>query len=78
MPRGMEVPICGFSLKEVEREDGRKELVLVEDPAKIAAYAQTSEEDDAVGVTNTLNYQQRLTLSKNRSRHPCLIPTCNG
>lgn len=69
-PGGWKCRFVGSHSKEVEREDGRKELVLVEDPAKIAAYAQTSEEDDAVGVTNTLNYQQRLTLSKKQIETP--------
>lgn len=67
---GWKCRFVGSHSKEVEREDGRKELVLVEDPAKIATYAQTSEEDDEVGVTNTLNYQQRMTLSKKQIETP--------
>ncbi|KEF57118.1 tRNA-dihydrouridine synthase 3 [Exophiala aquamarina CBS 119918] len=69
-PAGWKCRFVGSHSKEIEHEDGRKELVLVEDPAKIAIYARTSEEEDEVGVTNTLSYQQRMTLAKRQIETP--------
>ncbi|KAK5051499.1 hypothetical protein LTR84_003151 [Exophiala bonariae] len=69
-PVGWKCRFVGSHSKEVEREDGRKELVLVEDAAKMATYAQTSEEDGEVGVTNTISYQQRMTLTKRQIDTP--------
>lgn len=69
-PVGWKCRFVGSHSKEVELEDGRKELVLVEDAAKIATYAQTSEEDGEIGVTNILSYQQRMTLTKRQIDTP--------
>lgn len=69
-PAGWKCRFVGSHSKEIEHEDGRKELILVEDPAKIATYAQTSEEEGEVGVTNTLNFQQRIMLTKRQIDTP--------
>jgi len=69
-PAGWKCRFVGSHSKEVEHEDGRKELVLVEDTAKIATNAQTSEEDGEVGVTNSLTFEQRNMLMKRRIDTP--------
>lgn len=69
-PAGWKCRFVGSHSKEIEHEDGRKELALVEDAAKIATYAQTSEEEGEVGVTNTLTYQQRIMLTKKKLETP--------
>lgn len=65
-PAGWKCRFVGSHSKEIEREDGRKELVLTEDAARIALHAQHSSEEGEVGVTNVITPQQRIQISKRK------------
>ncbi|EXJ62145.1 tRNA-dihydrouridine synthase 3 [Cladophialophora yegresii CBS 114405] len=63
-PAGWKCRFVGSHSKEVEHGDGRKELVLVHNADQMAKYAQTSSEEEEVGVANILTPQQRIQLTK--------------
>jgi tRNA-dihydrouridine synthase 3 len=52
--------------KEIEHEDGRKELVLVEDPERVQPGAKNEEEDARKGVYNVVSTQDKLNLAKKK------------
>ncbi|KIV82751.1 hypothetical protein PV11_04835 [Exophiala sideris] len=56
--------------KEVDRDDGQKELVLLEDEERMAKYSQTSTEEEEAGVANILTPQQRVQLTKKKISTP--------
>ena len=60
-PVGWKCRFVGSHSKEIEHEDGRKELVLLEDGDQIAAYA---DEEGESGVANALSAPDRIRLSK--------------
>ena len=61
----VEVSICQQSFKEIEHEDGRKELVLTESPAKFGE--QTDENDESrIGIYNVVGTQDKLALAKRK------------
>ncbi|KAK3669187.1 tRNA-dihydrouridine synthase 3 [Recurvomyces mirabilis] len=64
-PAGWRCRFAGSHSKEVEREDARKELVLVEkDQAKKDPTENADEEDEGVGVVNVVHYTQKIKLRK--------------
>ncbi|EXJ83465.1 tRNA-dihydrouridine synthase 3 [Capronia coronata CBS 617.96] len=69
-PGGWKCRFVGSHSKEVEHDDGRRELVLVEDPERIAKYSQTFSEGEEAGVANVLSPQQRMDLTKRRITTP--------
>lgn len=57
--------------KEVELADGRKELVLVEDPELIAKFQDNStSEDSEIAVVNNLDLENRRLLMRKNFRTP--------
>ena len=64
---GWRCRFAGGHSKEVEREDGRKELVLInkETPAASNGQAQGHEEE-GVGVVNVVSNQQKIELRKKK------------
>ncbi|KAK5561875.1 tRNA-dihydrouridine synthase 3 [Exophiala xenobiotica] len=69
-PAGWKCRFVGSHSKEVEREDGRRELILLNDETKMAEYAATSTEEEEAGVANSLSTQQRMDLTKKRMPTP--------
>ncbi|KAJ4520505.1 tRNA-dihydrouridine synthase 3 [Exophiala dermatitidis] len=67
---GWKCRFVGSHSKEIEHEDGRRELVLVEDPERIAKHSQTSGEGEEAGVANVLTAQQRTDLMKRKMPTP--------
>jgi tRNA-dihydrouridine synthase 3 len=63
-PAGWKCRFIGSHSREAAHEDGRKELVLVENAEQVAKYAQASSEEEEVGVANILTSQQRVKLTK--------------
>ena len=64
-PVGWKCRFVGSHSKEIEREDGRKELVLIEDEDRIAAHAdEAATEEGESGVANALSASDRIRLSK--------------
>lgn len=62
---GWKCRFVGSHSKEVEHPDGRKELVLVENPYMIAKTATMSDEDEMqTGVANILSAKSRFSLSR--------------
>lgn len=63
---------CRFALshaREVERDDGKKELVLVEKEAPVAngnGGLNKGEDEDGVGVVNAISNQQKIDLRKKK------------
>lgn len=53
--------------EEIEREDGRKELVLTVDPAR-AATAEVDEEENRAGVVNVVSTKDKLDLAKRKTK----------
>ncbi|KAH8596779.1 tRNA-dihydrouridine(47) synthase [NAD(P)(+)] [Bisporella sp. PMI_857] len=62
---GWKCRFVGSHSKEIEHEDGRKELVLTEDPTRIT---ETSGEDERTGVFNIVGTDEKLALSKRRMK----------
>lgn len=69
-PAGWKCRFVGSHSKEVEHDDGRRELVLTEDPERIAKHSQTSGEGEEAGVANVITAQQRVDLTKRRIGTP--------
>lgn len=55
---------------ERELDDGRKELVLLEDPEKQNSDPQTRDFEDEVGVVNLVSKQDKIDLSRRRRGTP--------
>ncbi|KAL3425100.1 tRNA-dihydrouridine(47) synthase [Phlyctema vagabunda] len=61
---------CRFAAshsQEITREDGRKELVLIEDAARIVP-TSAEEDETRVGVVNVVATQQKLNLSRRQMK----------
>ncbi|OCL10254.1 tRNA-dihydrouridine synthase 3 [Glonium stellatum] len=56
--------------EERERDDGRKELVLIEDPVRKAKAEGLVSAEDEVGVVNVVTAQQKINLSKRITKTP--------
>ncbi|KAK3201733.1 hypothetical protein GRF29_164g461645 [Pseudopithomyces chartarum] len=56
--------------EEKELEDGRKELVLLEDPEKQKADSQSRDFEDEAGVVNLVSKQDKIDLSRRRRGTP--------
>lgn len=69
-PVGWKCRFVGSHSKEIDRGDGRHELVLLEDTERITSYAQTSTEEGEAGVANILTPQQRIDLTKRKIETP--------
>ncbi|KAF9869606.1 dihydrouridine synthase [Colletotrichum karsti] len=67
-PSGWKCRFVKSHMKEVEHEDGRKELVLVEEPKKTSGEApvETGREDLRPGVYNNTENQLKIDLSRKR------------
>ncbi|KAM3065900.1 tRNA-dihydrouridine synthase 3 [Clarireedia jacksonii] len=64
---GWKCRFVGSHSKEIVREDGRKELVLVEDLDRVGAIVPTDEEDEnRKGVLNVVKTQDKLDLARRR------------
>ncbi|KAI9746827.1 MAG: hypothetical protein M4579_007580, partial [Chaenotheca gracillima] len=61
---GWKCRFAGSHMEEVELEDGRKELRLVEDPAKVAS--QPGDDEDGIGVVNIVSTDAKISLTKKR------------
>jgi tRNA-dihydrouridine synthase 3 len=64
---GWKCRFVGSHSKEIQRDDGRMELVLTEDPTRVK---ETTEEDDEnrVGVFNVVGTQAKLDLARRRTK----------
>lgn len=64
---GWKCRFVGSHSKEITHEDGRKELVLTEDPTR---FGETTEDDDdnRVGVFNVVGTQDKLDLARRRMK----------
>ena len=56
--------------EERDRDDGRKELVLTEDPVRKAKAEGLVSAEDEVGVVNVVTAQQKINLSKRITKTP--------
>ncbi|KAI6814858.1 tRNA-dihydrouridine(47) synthase [Hortaea werneckii] len=66
---GWRCRFAGSHSKEMEREDGRKELVLV-DKESVEGGDKKDEEDEGVGVVNVISNQQKIELRKKLLKTP--------
>ncbi|KAJ9645646.1 tRNA-dihydrouridine synthase 3 [Knufia peltigerae] len=69
-PVGWKCRFVGSHSKEVERDDGRRELILVQDETRMAEYAATSVEEEGPGVANAITPQQRFDLTRRKVGTP--------
>ncbi|KIW19220.1 hypothetical protein PV08_03514 [Exophiala spinifera] len=69
-PVGWKCRFVGSHSKEVEHDDGRRELVLLQDESRMAEYAATSVEEEGAGVANAIGVQQRFDLTKRKVGTP--------
>lgn len=64
-PAGWKCRFVGSHSKEIERDEGSKELILVEDEDRVKAYAnEPQSEEGEMGVANALSNDQRIRLAK--------------
>lgn len=63
---GWKCRFVGSHSKEIEREDGRKELVLIEDKERVSATAPKLEEDAPASIVNSVSTQIKFDLSKRK------------
>jgi tRNA-dihydrouridine synthase 3 len=64
-PNGWKCRFAGSHSKEIVHDDGRKELVLVEDEARLKSYAnEPQSEEGETGVANALSNWDRIRLAK--------------
>ena len=68
-PNGWKCRFVGSHSKEIEHEDGRKELVLDVDEDRTNGY-RSSAEDNETGVANSLSPPARIALTKRQVRTP--------
>jgi tRNA-dihydrouridine synthase 3 len=62
---GWKCRFVGSHSKEVDHEDGRKELVLVEDGSRVnSTVNEASAEDNEAGVVNTIDMGDRIRLTR--------------
>jgi tRNA-dihydrouridine synthase 3 len=66
---GWKCRFVGSHSREVELADGRKELVLVENPDLVAKYPTSSDSTDA-DVANVISVQDRINLTKKKFATP--------
>lgn len=62
---GWKCRFVGSHSREIELDDGRKELVLVENPDLVAKYPTSSDSTDA-DVANVISIQDRINLTKKK------------
>ncbi|KAF2718725.1 tRNA-dihydrouridine(47) synthase [NAD(P)(+)] [Polychaeton citri CBS 116435] len=70
---GWKCRFVGSHSKEVEREDGRKELVLLGKDSQVTgpnSAAEETEQDEAIGTTNIVTNKQRIDLKKRIIKTP--------
>lgn len=64
---GWKCRFVGSHSKEVEREDGRKELILIERDGDDVTAADDDENENRKGVYNVVTTQQKLSLAKRKT-----------
>ncbi|KAF2196057.1 tRNA-dihydrouridine(47) synthase [NAD(P)(+)] [Delitschia confertaspora ATCC 74209] len=67
---GWKCRFVGSHSEERETEDGRKELVLIEDPERKTKAAQMVTAEDEVGVVNVVDKQTKIDLQKRKIQTP--------
>lgn len=68
---GWKCRFVGSHSKEIELEDGKKELVLFEDEVRKSKYSSTSTDiDTETGVVNAISTSDRILLTKKRLETP--------
>jgi tRNA-dihydrouridine synthase 3 len=63
---GWKCRFVGSHSKEVEHEDGRRELILVEDEEKKSQHQPSTGEEIGTGVVNSISPEDRISLSKRK------------
>lgn len=64
---GWKCRFAGSHSQEITREDGRKELVLIEDKERIAANGLKPEDDTPKSIVNIVSTQVKIDLSKRKT-----------
>ena len=67
---GWKCRFVGSHMKERETEDGRKELVLIEDESKIAQSAIPAGDSTDIGILNIVSTQNKSDLMKRKFKTP--------
>jgi len=67
---GWKCRFVGSHMREAETDDGRKELVLVEDERKIGNLATPAVDSSDIGTLNTVSTQDKADLMKRRIKTP--------
>lgn len=67
---GWKCRFVGSHMREAETDDGRKELVLVEDESKIGSLATPPADSNDIGTLNTVSTQDKADLMKRRMKTP--------
>ena len=67
---GWKCRFVGSHMKEKDREDGRKELVLLEDESKIAQAMTPVRDSNDIGILNTVSTQDKSDLMKRKFKTP--------
>ena len=67
---GWKCRFVGSHSKEVDHDDGMKELVLVDDGDRKSKYHFTTTEDTETGVVNAISTSDRITLTKKKMSTP--------
>lgn len=67
---GWKCRFVGSHMREAETDDGRKELVLVEDERKIGNLATPAVDSSDTGTLNTVSTQDKADLMKRRIKTP--------
>ena len=62
---GWKCRFLGSHSKEIEHEDGRKELVLTEDPSKFGV-SNTDDDENRIGVYNVVRTDDKVDLARKR------------
>ncbi|KAF2493657.1 FMN-linked oxidoreductase [Lophium mytilinum] len=69
-PVGWKCRFVGSHSKEHETDDGRKELILTEDPERMAKANKLPGAEDEVGVVNVVSRDAKIKLSKRITKTP--------
>ena len=67
---GWKCRFVGSHSKELDHDDGGKELVLIDDEDRKSKYHSTSTEDTETGVVNAISTSDRITLTKKKMGTP--------
>lgn len=67
---GWKCRFVGSHSKETIYEDGRKELVLIEDPNKIKELTAEDDDENREGIVNVVGTKEKFDLAKRRMKTP--------